>query len=195
MSVLSDSAILAAMARGDIRITPMAPGAVCSNAVDVHMSLHLAEYIDDELRTDHECKIRRYVIDTQNGTVLQPGHLYLGSTVERTESGPFLPRLDGTSGAGRLGLGAHVTAGLGDVGFRGNWTLEITVVKPVRVFGGEPIGQVLFEEVVGEVLQRYDQKVGANYVDQGPLPMPSRMWRKPRFLGLDQAELLRGMSK
>jgi deoxycytidine triphosphate deaminase len=72
-----------------------------------------------------------------------------------------------------------------NVKFPGFWTLEITVVRPTLVFGGEPIGQVLFEEVTGLVQRRYNRKAGANYADQGPMPMPSRMWTKPRFLGLD----------
>lgn len=189
MCILSDSRIRDAISRGEISIEPMAPHAIGSNSIDVHLSLHMAVYVDEELRTDRACEVRRWRIDRFNGTVLMPGELYLGATVERTESGPYLPTLDGTSGAGRLGLGAHVTAGVGDVGFRGHWTLEITVVKPVRVFGGEPIGQVLFEEVSGHVQRRYDRKHGANYVDQGPWPMPSRMWRKPRFLGIDPAEV------
>ncbi len=183
MSILSDSRIADAIARGEIVISPMAPHAIGSNSVDVHLSPHLAVYVDEVLRTDRECAVRRFEIDPIKGELLLPGELYLGSTVEFTESGPYLPTLDGTSGAGRLGLGAHVTAGIGDVGFRGNWTLEITVVKPTLVFGGEPIGQVLFDEVTGLVRRRYDRKEGANYAAQGPLPMPSRMWKKPRFLG------------
>lgn len=183
MSILSDTAIRAAIERGDIIIRPMAPHAIGSNSVDVHLSPHLAIYAGPTLRTDGECEIRRFDINTATGTWLEPGELYLGSTVEFTDAGPYLPMLDGTSGAGRLGLGAHVTAGVGDVGFRGNWTLEITVVKPTLVFGGEPIGQVLFLEVSGEVERRYDRKPGANYTGQGALPMPSRMWAKPRWLG------------
>jgi dCTP deaminase len=183
VTVLSDSAILAAMERREIVIAPMAPHAVGSNSIDVHLSVHLAVYKDVTLCTDRECDIRRFVVNTDTGTWLEPGELYLGATVEFTDSGPYMPMLDGTSGAGRLGLGAHVTAGVGDVGWFGHWTLEITVVKPTLVFGGEPIGQVLFFKVEGEVMQRYDRKVGANYVNQGPLPMPSKMWKKPRFLG------------
>lgn len=183
MSILSDTAIRAAIERGDIRIDPMAPHAIGSNSVDVHLSPHLAVYTGATLRTDGECEIRRFDINPSSGRWLEPGELYLGSTVEFTDAGPYLPMLDGTSGAGRLGLGAHVTAGVGDVGFCGFWTLEITVVKPTIVFGGEPIGQLLFYEVSGAVEQRYDRKVGANYANQGALPMPSMMWRKPRWLG------------
>ena len=35
---------------------------------------------------------------------------------------------------GRLGILIHATAGFGDIGFDGNYTLEIFCVKPVRIY-------------------------------------------------------------
>ena len=42
--------------------------------------------------------------------------------------------LEGRSSTGRLGLFIHVTAGFGDVGFAGYWTLEIFCVQPIRIY-------------------------------------------------------------
>ena len=89
------------------------------------------------------------------GLVLWPGVLYLGATAERAGSDDFVPRIDGRSSAGRLGIATHVTAGLGDQGFGGaaapaTWTLEIFVVVPVVVYSGARICQVTFETVEGE---------------------------------------------
>jgi dCTP deaminase len=47
----------------------------------------------------------------------------------------------------RLGIESHISAGFGDIGFVGNWTLEITVVHPIKIYPGMRIGQVYFHEV------------------------------------------------
>jgi len=61
--------------------------------------------------------------------VLAPGQLFLGRTVERTETHGLVPMIEGRSSIGRLGLFVHVTAGFGDVGFCGFWTLEMFAVQ------------------------------------------------------------------
>lgn len=81
------------------------------------------------------------------GAVLFPGRLYLGRTIEYTESPVYVPMLEGRSSVGRLGIEVHISAGFGDRGFRNHWTLEITVVEPVRVYAGVDICQVAFHEV------------------------------------------------
>ena len=192
MSVLGDVRIREAIERGEIKISPMHPDAVGSNSVDLHLGRHLAVYNHLALQREFGCLdtrqqggeevVRRFEIPS-DGFVFLPGELYLGATVEWTRSGPYLPMIEGTSSAGRLGLSVHSTAGVGDVGFIGHFTLELSVVRPLRVYGGEPVAQVLFHTVEGRVDVPYGRKVGRNYQDQGPLPQPSRMWLKPRFLG------------
>lgn len=182
VSVLGDTRIREAMERGEIKIRPMAPDAVGSNSVDLHLSPHLAVYGEQVLDAREEADVIRFKIPPC-GYVLMPGELYLGSTVEWTSSGPYLPVLEGTSSAGRLGISVHLTAGIGDQGFVGYWTLEIAVVRPVRIYGGEPVCQILFHEVAGRVAVPYGKKPGQNYQGAGELPQPSRMWKKPRFTG------------
>ncbi len=84
------------------------------------------------------------------GLVLYPGVLYLGSTLEYTETAGLAPKIDGRSSVGRLGKFIHVTAGFGDDGFKGYWTLEIVVVHPLKVYPGVPICQIAFSELTGE---------------------------------------------
>ena len=52
--------------------------------------------------------------------------------------------LEGRSSIGRLGVFIHVTAGFGDVGFKGYWTLEIFCVQPVRIYAGVEVCQNVF---------------------------------------------------
>jgi dCTP deaminase len=103
--------------------------------------------------------------------------LYLGVTQEYTETHQHVPFLEGKSSVGRLGIDIHATAGKGDVGFCNHWTLEISVVHPVRVYAGMPIGQLIFFGVEGEVLNPYNRKPSAKYNGRDPRPMESMMWR------------------
>ena len=43
-----------------------------------------------------------------------------------------------------------MTAGFGDVGFEGFWTLEITCVQPVIIYPNIEIGQLFFHTIEGE---------------------------------------------
>lgn len=197
--MLAEGAILNALEVGKtdpehgIVIRPMAEWAVGTNSVDLHLSKHLATCAFNGIRRMHwnasffdssdEIKVSRFEIDPDEGVILDPGVLYLASTVEWTSSGPYVPVIHGTSGAGRLGICVHQTAGRGDVGFRGYWTLEITVTHPVRVYGGEPICQIDFHEVTGQVLRSYNERSTSQYSNDDPRPQPSRMWKKPRFTG------------
>jgi dCTP deaminase len=84
------------------------------------------------------------------GLVLMPGVVFLGSTIEVTRTQLFAPNLDGRSSVGRLGMQVHLTAGFGDDGFEGDWTLEITAVHPVRVYAGVRVAQIWFSTLEGE---------------------------------------------
>lgn len=94
----------------------------------------------------------------EEGYVLLPGTLYLGETVEYTETYGYVPKIDGRSTTGRLGIVIHLTAGFGDNGFKGKWTLEITVTHPVIVYPNMEIGQLYFEELQGDSSMKYEGK-------------------------------------
>lgn len=94
----------------------------------------------------------------EEGYVLLPGTLYLGETVEYTETTGYVPKIDGRSTTGRLGIVIHLTAGFGDNGFKGKWTLEITVTHPVIVYPNMEIGQLYYEEIQGDTLMKYEGK-------------------------------------
>ena len=106
-----------------------------------------------------------------SGLVLYPGVLYLGSTVEKTYTPFHVPCIEGKSSVGRLGIQVHLTAGFGDVGFDGDWTLEIQVTHPVRVYAGVRFCQISYQSPEGQswpYAGRYQGQRG---------PKPSGMWR------------------
>lgn len=83
----------------------------------------------------------------EDGFILRPGVLYLGSTQEWTESYNCIPVIEGRSSIARLGVFVHVTAGFGDSGFQGRWTLEMVVVHPVVVYPGLQICQIAYDTI------------------------------------------------
>lgn len=86
----------------------------------------------------------------EDGLLLEPNRLYLGRTNEFTKTDRFVPMLEGRSSTGRLGLFIHVTAGFGDVGFAGYWTLEIFCVQPIRIYPNVEICQIYYHNIMGE---------------------------------------------
>ena len=84
------------------------------------------------------------------GLILYPGVLYIGRTVERTFTDKYIPMINGRSSGGRLGMSIHICAGFGDIGFDGTWTLEITVVEPLRVSPFAEIAQVAYFKPFGK---------------------------------------------
>jgi len=92
------------------------------------------------------------MMDPRKGFLIKPGWFYLGSTVEYTNTTDLIPWVSGRSSTGRLSLSVHVTAGEGDVGFEGSWTLELHSIIPVRIFPYTPICQIFYETPEGEIL-------------------------------------------
>lgn len=174
--ILSDKAILKEMEKGDIVIEPFSRSALGSNSYDVHLAKHLAIYEDDILDARKHNKVKHFEIP-EEGYILQPGTLYLGVTLEYTETHKHIPFLEGKSSTGRLGIDIHATAGKGDVGFCNTWTLEISCVHPVRIYAGMPIGQLIYFEVEGEVGTNYVTKVSAKYTERTERPVESMMWK------------------
>lgn len=174
--ILSDKKILEAIENKEIIITPFDEQNMGGNSYDVHLSKYFATYVDKEIDAKKHNKVEHFEI-TNEGYVLEPGKLYLASTLEYTESHAHVPFLEGKSSTGRLGIDIHATAGKGDVGFCGYWTLEISTNIPVRVYPGMPIGQLIYYKVEGEVKNLYHKKKNAKYSHQDKLPKESMMFK------------------
>ncbi len=86
----------------------------------------------------------------EDGLWLEPGKLYLGRTCEFTKTDKYVPMLEGRSSTGRLGLFIHVTAGFGDIGFEGYWTLEIFCVQPIKIYPNVDICQIYYHNIEGD---------------------------------------------
>lgn len=174
--ILSDKEILKHIETGSIHISSFNRKNLGSNSYDIHLGRHLAVYRDGILDAKRHNQVRHFEIP-EDGIILYPDRFYLGVTEEYTETHAHVPFLEGKSSTGRLGISIHATAGKGDAGFCGYWTLEISVKIPVRVYAGMPIGQLIYFTVDGEIENPYDKKSSAKYSGQGSKPVESMMWR------------------
>jgi dCTP deaminase len=133
------------------------------NPNSYNLSLHdeLLVYEEVVLDMKKSNRSRRLRIPPE-GLVLAPNRLYLGRTVERTETRNLVPMIEGRSSIGRLGLFVHVTAGFGDVGFCGYWTLEMFAVQPVRIYAGVAICQIFYHDIHGDFTEYRSDKYQHN---------------------------------
>ena len=188
--ILSDREIRRAIREGDIVINPFVDDHVNPVSVDLTLGDEVLVY-SDWAADDRGQPIRSpidHVIDVKGpprtttfrigdrGFVLNPGIGYLMHTRESVWTSKYVPVLDGKSSLGRLFMSVHVTAGFGDPGFAGQYTLEVTVVHPLRVYAGMRVAQMRFHSICGEEVEKL---YNGNYVgDAARGPVASRAYKQ-----------------
>ena len=145
----------------DILIDPFDESRLNPNSYNLSLHDELLVYEEVVLDMRKSNRVQRIAIPA-DGLVLTPNQLYLGRTAERTETHNLVPMIEGRSSVGRLGLFVHVTAGFGDVGFSGYWTLEMFAVQPVKIYPGVPICQIFFHQIVGDITEYASDKYQHN---------------------------------
>lgn len=172
----------------NIIIDPFDESKLNPNSYNLTLHSELLVYEEIVLDMRRPNRTRRIEIPP-DGLVLNPNQLYLGRTAERTETHNLVPMIEGRSSVGRLGLFVHVTAGFGDVGFCGYWTLEMFAVQPVRIYAGVSICQIIYHDVRGTVTEYASDKYQNNRDIQPSLLFheldPSRAWDPQRKLPFD----------
>lgn len=147
--ILTSDGIYEAMEDGRIVIEPFSARRMNPNSYNLCLAPELLTYdpphgLHIDMKKDNPT--RKWIIE-ETGFLLKPGIVYLGSTWEFTETHRLAPMLEGRSSIGRLGISIHATAGVGDVGFCGRWTLEIMVAQPVVVYPFVEICQIMYHQV------------------------------------------------
>jgi len=185
MSVLLAHEIEKEIKKGNIFVKPFNKKNLAINSIDVTLNNKLytyepvkvfyseklksfvaAKYEEDSILLDMKKENKVYeVIIPEEGLVLLPGILYLGSTNEKAGSDKYIPMYEGRSSMARLGIQSHISAGFGDLGFKSNWTLEIAVVHRIKIYPNIRIGQVYFHKVEKESLKQAKKYIG-KYVNQ-----------------------------
>lgn len=145
----------------DIIIEPFDEKLLNPNSYNLRLHNQLLIYKDFPLDMKKPNPVMEINIP-EEGYLLEPGKLYLGRTLEYTETHNLVPMLEGRSSIGRLGMFVHITAGFGDVGFRGYWTLEIQVTHPLKIYSGVQICQIFYHTVQGEIIEYSSGKYQGN---------------------------------
>jgi dCTP deaminase len=156
----------------NILIDPFDESKLNPNSYNLSLHDELLVYEEVVLDMRKSNRVERVRIPDE-GLVLTPNQLYLGRTVERTETHNYVPMIEGRSSIGRLGLFVHVTAGFGDVGFCGYWTLEMFAVQPVKIYPGVQICQLFFHQICGDITEYSSSKYQHNSDIQ-----PSMLYRE-----------------
>ncbi len=141
-----------------IVIEPFNESQLNPNSYNLRLHDELMVYKNAVLDMKKESEIETFKIPKE-GYVMRPGELYLARTFEYTRTDTFVPMLEGRSSIGRLGLFIHITAGFGDVGFNGFWTLEMSCLKPVRIYAGVEICQIFYHTIAGD----YERYISSKY--------------------------------
>jgi len=144
----------------NIFIEPFVESRLNPNSYNLTLHNELLVYEHYELDMKKNNPVEKLIIPPE-GLLLRQHTLYLGRTVEHTKTDQYVPMLEGRSSIGRLGLFIHVTAGFGDVGFNGFWTLEIFCIQPIRIYPGVEICQIFYHTIDGE----YDRYISNKYQD------------------------------
>lgn len=142
----------------EIIIEPFDEKLLNPNSYNLRLHNELLVYEESVLDMKKANETKQIIIPDE-GLLLEPNRLYLGRTVEYTKTDKYIPMLEGRSSIGRLGLFIHVTAGFGDVGFSGYWTLEIFCVQPIKIYPNVEICQIYYHTIEGE----YDKYSSGKY--------------------------------
>lgn len=166
--ILTSHEIEQQIALGNIVISDFDKARLNPNSYNLRIADKIYKYKDRllNLKSIKEAELEEFVIP-QEGFVLEPNTLYLGSTLEYTETHNLVPKIDGRSSTGRAGLFVHVTAGFGDIGFCGHWTLEFCAVQPIVIYPFAELCQISYHAIQGDVRQTYNGNYQNNKGVQG----------------------------
>ncbi len=141
---------------GDIVINPFLKENVNPNSYNFRLAPDMKVYSEQVIDPSRPNPVSPVHIG-KDGYVLKPRTLYLASTIEKLGSRQFVPTYAARSSVARLGMFINLSAPLGDIGFVGNWTIQLYCLHPVRVYAGMNIGQMMFWSVMGRI-KLYDGK-------------------------------------
>lgn len=191
MSILSGKKIRHEIRSGDIEIDPFVevnlnPVSIDLTLGDQALTYDTSEPVipgaphrfrwDDGLDSRRENRTKLHIIGPE-GVLVRPGKLWLMHTAERVATKKYVPIIDGKSSIGRLGVAVHKTAGYGDPGFDGQYTLEVSSVHPVRLYAGMKICQMRFE-TIDEGMNGIELYRGNYQGETSRGPVASRSWKQ-----------------
>ena len=173
--MLTGQMILDEVRDGNIEISNFDPSRINPNSYNLTLNDTLLVYKESETLDFKKSNPTNKIIIPEKGLTLYPGILYIGRTNEVCYTDKYIPMINGRSSIGRLGINVHITAGFGDIGWRGSWTLEISVIRPVKIYPNIEFCQVCYFTPYGDTGIQYDGRY-QNQID--PTPSKSNLEKK-----------------
>lgn len=170
--MLSGKKILEKIKSGVIKITPFIEENLNPNSYDLTLDKTLLYYTDAVLDVKKVNTVNKIEMDIDKGYMLTPGRIYIANTVEYTESLCHIPMIEGKSSLARLGLSIHATAGFGDIGYKGVWTLELSCIQPIVIYPYMKIAQIYYNHIDGD----YEEYKGK--YQNSKIALPSQSYRE-----------------
>jgi deoxycytidine triphosphate deaminase len=154
--ILSGRQIVLEQQAGRIVIDPFDEAAVNPNSYNFTLSDRLVVYSGELLDASQPNPTEELRIP-EAGLLLKANQLYLAATREVMGSEHYAPTFAARSSVARLGLFINLSASLGDIGFIGQWTLQLYPTHDVIVYEGMHIGQMMWWKTMGDIAL-YDGK-------------------------------------
>src|SRR6266542_3629069 len=136
---------------GRITIDPFIPEQVNPNSYNFRLGKTLRVYRPGVLDVRQANGYDEIEIP-DDGYVLEPGRLYLAHTIEVLGSDYYAPTFAARSSVARLGVFINLSASLGDIGYKGQWTLQLYTMNRVKVYPGINIGQMMWWRPKGQIV-------------------------------------------
>lgn len=162
--ILTGPEILHQISLKNIIIDPFNYERLNPNSYNLRLGSKLLRYASGKVSTSRPPAVEEEIDIPVEGYTLEVGKGYIGHTIEKVWCDAYVPEIQGRSSTGRLFLLVHCTAGYGDHGFNGQWTLEIVpLVHDVLVFAGDELLQIQFSVLYGKPSPykgRYQNQLG-----------------------------------
>ena len=156
MAILTQTEIVEQRSKGFIQIEPFNIANLNPNSYDLTLFNELQIYKHSPLDPKNVDTFEtRTIIIPEDGLLLEAGKCYLARTNEYTITEQYVPTLHGKSGIGRMFLSVAATAGYGDIGFAGYWTLQLIPSIDIIVYPNMKICQIQYETTEGLIRHKY----------------------------------------
>jgi dCTP deaminase len=157
MTVLTKTAILREMDKGNIKIRPFRKDQVGPGSVDLHLDnefrifkkVHKIVHITDKTDPREFTEI----ISVKDYLLLMPGESVMGITKEKITLAPNICGwFEGRSRFARMGLLVHISASFIQPGISNKQVLEMSNMShmPLAIYPGTRICQMVFERAEGK---------------------------------------------
>jgi len=181
--MLSDKRIIEEMQNGNIVIEPFDERQLGANSYDCRIGewYFVGDPTMVEVRIERQGDMDWYWGHPMNdGRIyIKPDTTILAHTQEVVGGhNGFLAKMHCRSSIARSGISVCRCAGVGDVGYIGRWTMEISnhTQALISIPVGYRICQMIFEEV-GETLKQYNGKYGQDsWTPYDMVPKPGKDW-------------------